>query len=445
METPLMNQLTPSLTALVGCYSDCFRTEVFQMFCHMLRGWIVCLGRRTISRVWETTGLSQHHDHSAAFRLFSQAAWNWDEIGRLLILQILTHLVPGSHVWLVLDDTLCHKRGGHVAFGGVFLDAVLSSSKHKIYRYGNNWVTLGVVVQLPFRQDRFYCLNVLWRVFEKQGDKPRSQHKSKPQLAAQMLWRLRWWLPKRKFTVVADVAYIGRYTLKQPIDNVNVIGPLRWDAALHEPLEPTTDKRRKKGQRLPSPREILDGNDPRWPTQTIRLQSPKSEKELQVKVVRPVCWYDSSGPRELMLVLVRDPAGKWRDEALLSTDRTLTAEEVIAGYCRRWCVEVAYGDAKGFLGFHEPEVWCQNSVERAHPMAWFVGSLVVLWYTIWGQSEQTPQRHRPWYHDKPEVTFADMLATCRYHLWCSWLSDCGSQAEMEERRDWLLEYLATAA
>jgi hypothetical protein len=121
-------------------------------------------------------------------------------------------------------------------------------------------------------------------------------------------------------------------------------------------LEPTADKRRKKGRRLPNPREILDGNDPRGPAQAMLVQTPKGEKELQVKVVRPVCWYDSCGTRELMLVLVLDPTGKWRDEALLSTDTTLTAEEVIAGYCRRWCVEVAYGDAKGFLGFHEPMV-----------------------------------------------------------------------------------------
>lgn len=440
-----MDQLTPSLAALVGSYAPCFRVEAFHMFRYMLGAWIVCLGRRTISRVWETTGRSQDHDHSAAFRLFSQSAWNWDEVGRLLILQILTHLIPGMHVWLVLDDTLCHKRGGHVAFGGVFLDAVLSSSKHKIYRYGNNWVTLGVIVKLPFRQDRYYCLNVFWRVFEKQGDKPRKQHRSKPQLAAEMLQRLQWWLPQHQFTVVADVAYISRYLLKDAIDNVHVIGPLRWDAALHEPLESSTDKRRKRGLRLPNPREMLDGNDARWPTETILLPHPHGEKELHVKVVRPVCWYDSSGPRQLMLVLVRDSEGKWRDEALLSTDTTLTAEEVIAGYCRRWCVEVAYADAKGMLGFHEPEVWCRHSVERAHPMAWFVGSLVVLWYTVYGQLEWTPQRHRPWYRHKPEVTFADMLATCRYHLWLDWLSGCGSSAEMEERWAWLLEYLATAA
>jgi hypothetical protein len=302
-----MNQLTFSLEMLVSVYGRCFRPEVFQMFRYLLGGWIVCLGRRTISRVWETTGLSKDHDHSAAFRLFSEAVWNWDEVARLLILDILAHLVPGLQVWLVVDDTLCHKRGGHVAFGGIFLDAVLSSSKHKIYRFGNNWVTLGVVVKLPFREDRYFCLNVLWRVFEKQGDKPKSKHRTKPQLAAEMIGIIAAWLPGYKLHVVADDAYIGRHLLRDRRDNVHVTGPLRWDAALSEPLKPEASKRRKKGDRLPTPKEMLD--DARWPWTTIGVTTPRGEKELQVKVVSPVCWYGAAGSQELMLVLVRDPLG----------------------------------------------------------------------------------------------------------------------------------------
>src|SRR5690606_37851161 len=147
---PLMDQLTLSLSTLLLLDKRNFRAEVFNMFCLLTGAWIVCLGRRTISRLWETTGRSRTENHSAAFRFFSEAVWNWDEVCRLLILDIVTYLIPDCEVWLVVDDTLCHKRGSRVAFGGVFLDAVLSSKKHKCFRYGNNWVTLGVVVKLPF-------------------------------------------------------------------------------------------------------------------------------------------------------------------------------------------------------------------------------------------------------------------------------------------------------
>jgi hypothetical protein len=363
----------------------------------------------------------------------------------LLILEILARLVLGTRVWIVADDTLCHKRGAHVAFGGIFLDAVLSSKKKKIFRFGNNWVTLGVIVQLPFRSDRYFCLNVLWRVYEKRGKKTRQEHRSKPQLAAEMIQKLASWLPGHTLCVVADVAYLGQYLLKNRSSNVHVVGPLRWDAVLSEPLAASASPRRKKGDRLSTPRAILDGHDPRWPWQDLRLTTPRGEKNLHIKVVPHVCWYTAAGNASLTLVLVRDPEGLWRDEALLSTDPTLTAAEVISGYCRRWSVEVAYADAKGWLGFHEPEVWCESSVKRAHPMAWFVGSLIVLWYTLLGHEEPTPQRHRPWYTHKPEVTFSDMLGTCRYHLWREWLSKPGTPEELWQRSEWLLEYLATAA
>ena len=82
---------------------------------------------------------------------------------------ILTHLVPGGVVWVVVDDTLCHKRGAKVAFGGIFLDAVLSSKRHKTFRFGLNWVVLGIAVPIPMRTDRYFCLPVLWRLYRKKG------------------------------------------------------------------------------------------------------------------------------------------------------------------------------------------------------------------------------------------------------------------------------------
>lgn len=441
-----MNQLTLSLSMLLVVESQCFRSEVYRMFCSMVGAWIVCLGRRTISRVWETTGQSRTKDHTAAFRLFSEAVWNWDEVCRLLVIEIVAQLVPGSEVWLVVDDTLCHKRGARVAFGGVFLDAVLSSKRHKVFRFGNNWVTLGIVVMLPFRKDRYFCLNVLWRVCEKRGNKSRKEHRTKSQLAAEMVRLLAKWLPNQKLRVVADSAYVGKYLLKDHPAHVDIIGPIPWDAELTEPLLKPEHRRRKRGPRLPSPQAILDGDDSRWPFAEVCMVCPNgTEKVLQAKVLHDICWYPSAGSDRLMVVLLRDPSGGWRNEALLSTDTSLSAMEVIAGYCRRWSVEVAYADSKGLLGFHDPEVWCENSVQRAHPMSWYVGSLVVVWYAAFGDQVAMPQRHRPWYLHRPEVTFADMLAACRYDLWQNWLEKAQSPTERCQRTQWLLEYLATAA
>jgi DDE superfamily endonuclease len=163
-----MDELIPTLHALLDPLAGAFRQEVHVRFCTLVAAWIVCLGRRTISRVWETTGQTEQRNHAAFYRTFSEAVWNWDEVCRLLLLQIVA-LLPGVRLWAVVDDTLAHKRGAKVAFGGIFLDAVLSTKKHKVFRFGNNWVMLGVVIELSFRPNRYFCLPILWRVYEKQG------------------------------------------------------------------------------------------------------------------------------------------------------------------------------------------------------------------------------------------------------------------------------------
>ena len=118
-----------------------------------------------------------------------------------------------------------------------------------------------------------------------------------------------------------------------------------------------------------------------------------------------------------MVVLVRDPLGQWRDEALVATDPTASAAFVILGYCRRWSVELAFFDSKQHLGLHDPRVWSARSVERAHPMAWFIGSLTILWYCVKGHEGSHVVKDRPWYTAKVTPTFTDMLGALRLQMW----------------------------
>ena len=164
-----MDQLIPSLLVLVDGFRGCFRHEVFQTFQHILVGWIVCPGPRTLSEVWQATGRAANHHHDTAYSLFASAVWEWDELGKILVLLIVARLIPTGAIWIVVDDTLCHKRGAKVAFGGFFLDAVTSSKKKKNFRFGVNWVVIGLSVYLPFRKDRSFCLPVLWRAYRKKG------------------------------------------------------------------------------------------------------------------------------------------------------------------------------------------------------------------------------------------------------------------------------------
>src|SRR5262249_51776752 len=79
-------------------------------------------------------------------------------------------------------------------------------------------------------------------------------------------------------------------------------------------------------------------------------------------------------------------------------------------------------------------------VQRAHPLAWFVGGLTLLWYARYGQYEEQAYWQRPWYNKKPGITFADMLATLRLHLWRSAYDEAG-EAQRHPLLEWLLSFI----
>jgi hypothetical protein len=412
-----MHQLIPTLATLVEPFRDPFHPAVFATFQSLIAGWIVCLGPRTLSGVWQATGLAAKRHHDTAYAVFRSACWEWDDLGIVLATLILAHLVPGGVVWVAVDDTLCHKRGAKVAFGGIFLDAVLSSKKHKTFRFGLNWVVLGLAVPVPFRADRHFCLPVLWRLYRKKGQ---AGHRPRPQSAAELVRRLAEANPERTFWLVGDSAYVNAALLQGRPENLHVIGPLHWKAALYDRPAPRRPEQkgasRKKGDRLPNPKAMIE-DTVTYPAELMEIAFPKVTRELRVQVVRDVLWYRGSKTDPVLVVLVRDPLGQWRDEALVATDPTALASFVITGYCRRWSVELAFFDSKQYLGLHDPRVWSERSGERAHPMAWFIGSLTILWYCTAGHDGSHVVRERPWYTRKVTPTFTDMLGALRLQMW----------------------------
>ena len=324
-----MDHVTVSLAELLGPFRVCFaRPESFAVFESVAAAWILCLRCRTLTEVWQLTGLGPQMHFDAIYSLFSSAQWDWDELGVLLCVLILTHLLPSGIVSIVVDDTLCHKRGKRVAFGGIFLDPVLSTKSRKILRYGLNYVVVALVLRLPFRRDRYYAFPILWRVYRKKG---LEGHCKRTQLAAELIRHLADAIPHRSFSLVADSAYINTAVLSNLPDNVEVIGPLPKKAALYLPPMPKVEGQkgapRKKGLRLPQPVQLLKepkllqemadrhaeefgvvsaSNPEGWSAREQELVCPKVKKTLRVQTLRGVLWYHAFEQRPVTVALIGD-------------------------------------------------------------------------------------------------------------------------------------------
>ena len=116
---------------------------------------------------------------------------------------------------------------------------------------------------------------------------------------------------------------------------------------------------RKKGDRLPNPKAIIE-DTATYPAELVTIAFPTQVRQLRVQTIRDVPWYRGSKTEPVLVVLVRDPSGQWRDEALVATDPTASAPFVILGYCRRWSVETDQADSTS------SDRWCEATGAGYH-------------------------------------------------------------------------------
>lgn len=403
--------LVPSFVDLLQPLTTVMTAPTFDNLMTILTGWVFA-PRRTVTGMIVAAQAVGHRHHGTFHRLFAQAAWSLDELG----LAVFGLIEPwcGPVVMLGLDDTLARKRGLKVFGAGMHHDPLLSTRRTAIMNWGHSWVVLSVIVKLPLCDRRYFALPILFRLYlnKKSAARHRRVYRPRPALAVQMLKMLGSDYKNRRFHVVADSAYGGRSVLNELPVNCDLTSRLVLDARLYDapPVRgPGTNGRpRKRGERLPTPQQMLAPRNPRVRRVTLDLYGRTDRVRLADAEARVYAAPD----RPLRVVAVEPLAGGRAIQAFYSTMHRATADQVLAWYAMRWSVEVTFHDAKQHLGFEQPQGWSRQAVERTAPMAMLLYSLIVLWFAKVGHRLYQPPL-RPWYPHKPHASFADMLATLR--------------------------------
>jgi hypothetical protein len=346
--------------------------------------------------------------HSAYHRLFAAAQWSLDELG-LAVLGLILPLLALDTIVLIGDDTLARKRGLKVHGTGMHHDPLLSSRKKAIVNWGHCWVLLGVRLKFPFA-DRYFCLPILFRLYVSQQtiQKKGGSYKTKPQLLVQMLDLVCQRHADRHFHLLVDSAYGGKSVLLKLPANCDLTSRLKLDARLYDAAGPKTGKAgrpRKRGTRLPTPQQMLQGR-------CRHIELDIYGRHDKSRIAECVARVYAAPDRPLKVVAVEPLSGGREIQAFYSTVHTATAEWVLSGYASRYSIEDTIREAKGQLGFEQPQGWTKWAVQRTAPVAMLLYSLIVLWFNAEGHRHyQAP--NRPWYAHKPHASFADMLATLR--------------------------------
>jgi SRSO17 transposase len=381
----------------------------FQSFLIVVTGWVFAR-RRTVTGIIVAAQAVGTKHHSAFHRVFAKARWSRDDLGLAVFALILRWLDDGA-VMLALDDTLARKHGLKVYGVGMHHDPLISTRKVALTSWGHSWVVLGVIVRFPFCVDKYFCLPILFRLYvsKQTAAKEGGRYRTRPELALEMLHLFCNAYENRRFHVVADSAYGGKSVYLKLPANCDLTSRLDLDARLYEPCptrKPGTNGRpRKRGKRLPTPRQMLTRRSRRL---TLNIYGRKDRS----RVAEGVAYLYAMPDRPVRVVAVEPLTGGRTTQAFFSTCADASAEQVLTWYARRWSIEETFHDAKGSLGFEQPQGWSRLAVERTAPTAMLLYSFVLLWFASTGHRLYHPLP-RPWYRSKSRASFIDMLATLR--------------------------------
>jgi len=462
--------LPSSLQALLVGFGPCFTQPGFKNFTALITGWIACPGRHSISRVIQAASdPEQEKHHSSFYRFLSHGRWATDSVGQVL-LHLLLPWLP-QQITMILDDTLCHKGGPHLFGAAMHYDSHASTygrgtseGRKGFFAFGHNWVVAAVWLPLPWNRDRGLALPLLTRLYRSKKRCPKGQYRKRTEMAAELVELLAAWLPpERTLHVVADSEYACKTLVRDLPRNVSFTGPMVMDAALYDEAGPYQGRgrRRLKGIRLPSPKELIASSSTPWKKLTLTIYG--REVTLLVKAQHAL-WYTVAGKQQLSIVVTRDPKGHLRDRAFFTTEDECSEREILLQFARRWEIEVAFRNTKQVMGLEDPQNgwWRRKSgtprpkkrpgpnprgrkgkiaINHTLTLGFTAYVLVVLWYLEHGNIQADVARVRreaPWYRHKQAPSFNDMLAAMRRELWIARLSRHPGLRRVREKIDDLL-------
>lgn len=403
--------LPSTFMAILLSLGPIMTAPTFERWVTLLVGWLFA-PRRTVTGVLIAAGVSGKRHHAGFHRVFAGAQWSLDALG-IAVLKLALSLVPRSRVALLsLDDTLARKRGRKIFGVGMHHDPLISSRKRALVNRGHCWVVVAIVVELPFAKGLAYSLPVLLRLYRNKKSCRGKSYRTKPELAVEMLTAIANALPEKRFHLIADSSYSGRTVVAKLPPCFDFTGRIHFDAQLFATPEPrkkgVPGRTRKRGARLPSPRELLKRE--RGTLVTLDIYGRREKARI---VSRDCLWYGTLGTRMVRVVAVEPKTGGRRPQAFYSTDLTATPIEILRRYALRWSIEVAFHDSKQSLGFEEPQGWSRNAVLRTAPMAMLLYSLVIVWFAKRRKKSRVAHPPRPWYTSRRRASFADMAATLK--------------------------------
>ena len=370
-----MRTLPTTMIRVLAPFAPLFSKCVWQHAQVLLAGTVLAPGKRTVSSALRAMGLDQEKRFHRYHRVLSRASWSSRKVSRVLLGLLVETFVAEGPLVLGIDETLERRWGKKIAAKGVYRDPVRSTHENFVKASGLRWVCAMLLVPIPW-VSRVWALPFVSALApsERYAASRGRRHKKITEWAWQLLLQVRRWYPQREIVAVADGAYASLKLLdrcrklRKPITFVT---RLRLDAALYEPAPPRRPgqigRPRLKGGRLPNLSVVAKDPNTIWELTTIA--NWYGERERMVEIASETALWYSTGLFAVPVrwVLVRDPRGEFKTQALLSTDLKADPQEILSWFVMRWQLEVTFQEMRRHLGFETQRQWSEMAIRRTAP------------------------------------------------------------------------------
>ncbi len=294
-----------------------------------------------VTDTYRVLGMSRHW--TSYYKWLQEGRWSWLGLARQFVRLLLSVIKP-EVIHLAIDDTLT-LRASKKAPGSQIHHQHGNKPNLAQFVRGQCWVSLAWVVHRG--EKSHIALPLLSRLI------PSASNTGKLVAANTLIRAVHSLFEGVKVRVLVDSWYMRKAFIKAMLGHgFDVIGQARIDTRLYD--EP---KRRKKGQRG-RPRQYGDKYTPKRIAHlkkteaTLWLYGKEQTVRYRSKLVKER-FLDGHLVRAIWCEFKSDNGGYKSTSLLLSTDTSLTAEQVIESYARRWSIESMFNQLKLSWGMKE--------------------------------------------------------------------------------------------
>jgi hypothetical protein len=387
----------------------------------LVAGAILAPGRRMVSSALRVIGLAQTPSFQTYHRVLNRAVWSSLDASRVLLRLLVTTFAPTGPLVVGIDETIERRRGRKIAAAGIYRDPVRSSRSHFVKVRGLRWMCAMLLVPIPWA-GRVWALPFLSVLAPSERAASRRRFKPLTTWARQMIRQIHRWAPERRLVVVGDRTYAALELLDAVRPVATVVARLRLDARLFAPppvrRAGQTGRPRLVGERLPNLSVRANDEEAAWIPLTLDRWYGERDRPIEA-LSQTAVWYSTGfPPAPIRWVVIRDPLGKLRTQALLCTDVDAEPQQIISWFILRWQLEVTFHEARTHLGVETQRQWSPRAILRTTPALMGLYSVVTLLAHEPIMSAHPPPALRPtaWY-TKTAPTFGDAIALVRRCLW----------------------------